>query len=255
VKLVPQEDNNTDAWYLRRDNQVRGPFPSGKVRHLILEGEVFLDDEVSLDRKEWKRVSKVKAVVPLQMRRDGSVDEEAFDKQSSKEKTKAIVTTLVLTVLVAGFVWLVMFSDQSGQQSASDCLAPASPGVNWENCRFDAADLTGADLSAALLSNSSFQDAKLANAVLEKADMRFTSLIGADLSYARLAGVDLKGANLRGADLTYADLQGANLSYADLTGAKIGGAALTKARLEGTIWIDRSRCATGSITECRPESR
>lgn len=253
--MAEKEDDTKDAWYLKRGNQVWGPYPGGKVRHLVLEGEVLLDDEVSRDRQEWRLVSRVKAVIPLQMRRDGSVDEEAFNRQQSSEKIRAIITIFVLIVLVVGVVWLVVLSDESGDQPITDCRATASPGVDWQNCRFDESNLSNADLTASLLINSSFQNAKLENALLEGADMRFIALTGADLSYARLAGADLKGANLRGADLTYADLKGANLSYADLTGAKIGGAVLENVRLDGTIWIDRRRCLPGSMGECRPKPR
>ncbi len=67
-----------------------------------------------------------------------------------------------------------------------------------------------ADLSVANLSG-----ADLSGAVLSKAN-----LSGADLSWANLSGAVLSKANLSGADLSWANLSGANLSGANLSEAK-----------------------------------
>lgn len=54
----------------------------------------------------------------------------------------------------------------------------------------------------------------------ERADLRGANLYGADLSEAYLYGADLYGANLREADLRGANLYGANLREAYLYGAE-----------------------------------
>ncbi|EAG0781824.1 pentapeptide repeat-containing protein [Listeria monocytogenes] len=69
------------------------------------------------------------------------------------------------------------------------------------------ADLTGADL----------RHANLSNAVLT----------GADLTHANLSNADLRHANLSNAVLTGADLTHANLSNADLSNANLTNAVLT----------------------------
>ena len=62
--------------------------------------------------------------------------------------------------------------------------------------------------------------ANLRWADLSEANLSEANLSGADLRWASLSGADLRGANLRGADLRWASLSGANLSGADLRGAK-----------------------------------
>lgn len=75
-------------------------------------------------------------------------------------------------------------------------------------------DLSGADLSEAILSG---------------ADLSETILIGANLSGANLSIADLSSANLSSADLSRANLWGANLRRAYLSEANLWGANLKDA--------------------------
>ena len=82
------------------------------------------------------------------------------------------------------------------------------------------ADLSGADLRRANLS-----EANLSRADLSGADLRIANLSEANLSEADLYGANIRGANLyrvnlSEADLSEADLRGANLEYVDLSKAK-----------------------------------
>jgi hypothetical protein len=58
-------------------------------------------------------------------------------------------------------------------------------------------------------------------------------LSGINLSYAILTGARLSGANLTGANLTSANLHGADFSNANLRGADLNGVDLTGAKLNG----------------------
>ena len=74
-----------------------------------------------------------------------------------------------------------------------------------------------------------------------RADLRGANLFGANLSDADLFGADLFGANLSdadlpGADLSGADLRGADLSGADLSCANLRGADLSGASMDQMIW-------------------
>ncbi|MBW4626739.1 MAG: pentapeptide repeat-containing protein [Brasilonema octagenarum HA4186-MV1] len=93
-------------------------------------------------------------------------------------------------------------------------------------------DLSGADLSGAVLINADLSGAKLSNADLSRA-----VLSRAYLSRAHLSGAHLNDAFLSGANLSYADLSGvllssANFSSADLSGAKLSNADLSGANLK-----------------------
>ena len=88
-----------------------------------------------------------------------------------------------------------------------------------------------ADLSGANLSDADLSDANLSGANLSDADLSDADLSGANLSDADLSGADLSDANLSDADLSGADLSDANLSDADLSGANLSGANLSGANL------------------------
>jgi len=229
-------------WYIRHGAVVRGPFNSTRVRHFVLEEKLGLEDEVSQDRKEWRRLGSVPEVVPLQMRTDGDglAIQQAAERRGERHRAaRSIAVTLsVIVILTAA----VSFVGGQSEDVARDCTAAPEPGVYLEGCRLTGAEMAGASLARAQLANSSLSGARLSESDLSHADMRYADLSGADLSYANLSAADLKGANLRLADLTNARLDGVDLSHADLGGARIGGASLQRARLEGAIWVDGRRC-------------
>lgn len=74
------------------------------------------------------------------------------------------------------------------------------------------ADLSYTDLSGLNLSGAILRNANLIKVILEGANLE-----GADLSCADLRGANLEGANLEGTDLSCSDLRGANLSNANLS--------------------------------------
>ena len=98
------------------------------------------------------------------------------------------------------------------------------------------ANLFGANLSDADLRGANLSDADLPGADLSCANLRGADLSGADLSCANLRGANLFGANLSDADLPGADLSGANLRDADLSGANLRGADLRGASMDQMIW-------------------
>lgn len=91
---------------------------------------------------------------------------------------------------------------------------------------FHRANLGGASLQNADLTETILHKADLVGANLSQANLK-----GADLSEAYLKGANLRGANLFGARLSEADLRGANLSYANLQEASLTEASLSKAHL------------------------
>lgn len=124
-------------------------------------------------------------------------------------------------------------------------------------------DLTGVNLSEAILFGADLREASLRMADLQGADLRTANLSKADLSdaYLREASLfeaDLSGANLRRANLEGADLQRANLSKADLgeadlrtanlRGASLMGANLQSANLMGAN-LQRAHLLGAKVTD------
>jgi uncharacterized protein YjbI with pentapeptide repeats len=94
-------------------------------------------------------------------------------------------------------------------------------------------DFSGADLTAATLTECKFPGTTLAGARLERASFEECDLCGAVLSRANLAGADLSRVKFAGADLRGADLRGANCASADLRGARLDRARFDGANLLG----------------------
>ncbi len=231
-------------WFVRRGNAVRGPYSSMRVRHFVLEEKLGLDDEVSADRKTWKRLGSVAEVVPLQMRDDGdSID---APEGETKEGRRAWPAMLIALLIIAALISGVYFAGDQTESRPIDCAAAPEPAAAFDGCRLTGVDWRSSALAGATFANAALADAILVEADLYRADLRYVDLSGADLSYARLEQAVLKGANLRHVDLTNADLRNADLSFADLSRARIGGARFESARLEGAIWVDGKRCEVGS---------
>ncbi len=93
------------------------------------------------------------------------------------------------------------------------------------------ANLFGANLRGANLS-----DADLRCANLFGANLRGANLSDADLRCANLSNADLFGANLRGANLSDANLRNADLRCADLRNADLCRADLCEASIDQMMW-------------------
>ena len=61
-------------WYVRRDRQVRGPFPAAQISRFVLLGRIRETDELSSDQKVWVPLSGVPELLP-QAVRDGAGEE------------------------------------------------------------------------------------------------------------------------------------------------------------------------------------
>ncbi|RDH51543.1 pentapeptide repeat-containing protein [Fischerella thermalis] len=103
-------------------------------------------------------------------------------------------------------------------------LHPAAFAKRLQSTSLTCLNLSGADLSQAMLAGVNFGQIDLSNA----------NFMGANLVGANLQDANLAGANLTGANLTDANLSGANLASANLTGANLTGANLQSTNLTNT---------------------
>ena len=94
-------------------------------------------------------------------------------------------------------------------------------------------DLSGADLSGALLSHADLEEADLSRTDLSDANLREADLSRANLREANLSGTNLIKADLWRANLIKAVLYKATTTEADLSEAKLNGAKLSEAALDG----------------------
>ncbi|OOC08271.1 hypothetical protein B0293_05295 [Amycolatopsis azurea DSM 43854] len=121
-------------------------------------------------------------------------------------------------------------------------------GINLTSAILNEANLVGADLSGADLTNADLADAKLDGIVLRRTTLTGVVLDRTDLSEQALPGLNLVGAHLEGTNLSRADLAGVILRDAVLRGANLTEADLTGADLRNVTLrtVDTTRTIFGS---------
>jgi len=108
-------------------------------------------------------------------------------------------------------------------------IGPKGRQADLRGANLSDADLSQADLRKALLSGAYLTQANLSDADLHAAELGAADLRSAMLCRANLSEAFLVGADLRGSSLTHANLRGAMLGLTDLTAADLSGADLAEA--------------------------
>ena len=98
----------------------------------------------------------------------------------------------------------------------ADCSEAPHPFVEWSGC-----DKSGVNLIYAFMPRGNLTGVNLSNAIVKFSNLDTATLIDANLTGAQFIGTNLQGADLTGADLTGANLTAAGLAYANLTGATL----------------------------------
>ena len=257
ANLTEEKPNH---WFLRLEGVQLGPFPSTRVRRMLLDGDVTLQAEISRDRSRWVKIQSVAEVLPPNLRAqlgDSSARSRLHARRIAQqsdltgERQRFPVTALLVSsLLLGGIIAVSLWKGLPREEQSADCDAKPAPNVNWRNCVLVGVDAGAASLEGANLDSAVLRQAKLTATRLNGANLRYADLSGADLSYAQFTGAVLLGANLRGADLTQSDLREADLRYADLTGCRLDQALLSEARFDGAIWLDGQNCADNSVGAC-----
>jgi hypothetical protein len=281
----------TNAWYIRRNNEVKGPFPAGQISQSLVLGRFTLQDEVSHDKETWKRIATIPELIPDVLRADPDdeeaqqrllaarrwADERRFPHQStdehrknegyetleyrenrdsvysgiSKRRDRAILQLMIVLLIVAGLTYIAFNFSPQTVEQEADCDAQPAAEVNWRYCRLAGKQLIRSNLQNANLNTTVLSNANLFAADLSGANASYTDFSLANLSFSNFTNASLKGANLQRADLSQANLSNADMSYADLRGAILTRVHFEKTRLDNVIWIDGRICTPGSVDICK----
>jgi hypothetical protein len=247
------------VWFVRQEGLSMGPFTGAKIRSLLLDGELTLDDQISTDKKRWISMVKVPEVVPLPLRAEAgdSTAQAGLQRRrqseassNAEERRVPWMAIGVVLCLIGGVLGLALWVGMPKEAELPQCNAAPAPGVNWSNCLLSGIDVGSASLAGATLNNVVLREARLSATNLSGADLRYADLSSADLRYADLQRAILLGASLQAADLRGGNLAGADLRYANLSGSLIENANFDKANLSSAIWYDGSTCAANSVGRC-----
>ncbi len=247
-------------YYIRRNKQVKGPFPAGQISQALLIGRYTLQDEVSLDGQEWQPILAHPDLIPEVLKGDPDdaryqerlqaarrwADErrpghgepageqrrkpEPHETLEYRDNRESVYRRLrnrremaLVQALVVGLGLLALL--YTGFRYMPRTEPPVS------QCTAPAAP--GIDWRNCRLAGLQAIEASLDGARLDSAILIGSNLFGANLHKARLDYADLSVSNLSFADFGNASLKGANLQQADLSGADFSQANLAFANLKG----------------------
>ena len=241
-------------WYLRKNGEVRGPYPAGLISRYVLLGRVSDSDEVSSDGEEWIFISDLPELIPNVMKGDASdplvqerlqaarrwADERGIDRRGERgkhgasqqnrrgsdrreeEQSPVIEHRYRRTERDQAF-----FADSQGRWTMlmiTGTIAVVA-GIFLLLYKPPPPQL-GADCSSPAAPKVNWS-----NCVLDGAHLGGLNLSGATLYSASLTAADLRKVKLEHGDLSYAALSIAKLEDADLRGAVLTGAKLRQAKL------------------------
>ncbi len=262
-------------WFVRRNGDVRGPFPTTAISQFLLVGRLHKFDEVSEDQQVWQAIDDIEELVSEVMKADltdpvkrsnleaskHGADERSGEErrheddpehQEQREGERRIVDSV----------------DKHTERQArmSQRLAEAEQKAKRQNTIMTVVlvvvcavilglmifsdpdeaipdiDCTTAPASGVNWSNCDLQGADLSAVDLSKSHIRNANLSSAVFFRANLQGVDLAYSNLglsnlRLADMRGASLVGSNFRNSDMRGADLAGADLSYANLEGAQMV------------------
>ncbi len=268
---------NYRLWYIRRGEQVQGPFPEALICRYIVLGRIRDDDALSLDGHYWRQLHELPELIEeTRALTDvtGSASED--DVNWREERAKAALRWLDdrKSPDPRGARDEAKVTDgQDRRAGVERRLTPEAVEHHvyrenralfeaWNRMRQQRYGWAAAFVSLfALLVLGAAMFMQPVRPVkvglnIHKVDCTIPAargvdwsgcskdgelLVGVDLRGAELLGTSLKSARLRYADMTQANLERANLAGADLTGARLGSA----------VWVDGRVCAADSIGVCK----
>lgn len=259
-------------WYVRREDDVRGPYPAPVISQHLMLGRLNPDSQISLDGQSWMTVATsgyfrdtlAQLALPPEAQGWESEREKArrrwLDERdrveplaTEVEEKRAGESAMESALRQDHQDTRHLLADQKRRpggrlavMAALGLLAtigavvflaqsdqPLRTPVLARLPDCAAGPSDGVNWSGCDKRNARLTGASLGNGVLARARLDGADLRQARLTYAELAQVSLRGADLTGADLTGADLTGADLTGANLAQAGLSYANLTRALLDG----------------------
>ena len=52
----------SSEYWIKRENQVKGPYSSSELKNMASASEIFIDDQISKDQNNWMKIGALKAL-------------------------------------------------------------------------------------------------------------------------------------------------------------------------------------------------
>ncbi len=260
-------------WYVRRGDELQGPFPCGTVRRFVLLGRIRMSDEVSTDQESWKLVSLVPDVIPPGVRKalqDGDLDSIIPDQLREDERRGRERRTSrddlkfqerrkgerrqeepeLLQKHRESREKLYKLQEQKKRPYIGVAITTllivlliggglylgAPQQIAEPDCNASPAqgvNWRNCNLDRIRAEGIDMSGALINNALLRQAHLSGSNFTDSDLMYANLSGSDLSYAEFTNAKMKGIDLQHTTLTYANMSGADLSFANFRKADVGG----------------------
>lgn len=250
---------DSNLWYVRRNSEIRGPFPAGMITRHILLGRISDSDQLSSNQHDWKLVEDHPELIPEEMKLDLSIPENAerlnIARLREDERQHGDRRDLGDAQQRKNKIANRSGTERRGKESKKALrhreLKTEFRKSNKATPRNYAARIM---LLVAFISSViyisitetptrsvsiNFCQSPAApyvnwnNCFLEGINLVRQDLTGASLVSASFTGADMREANLQGAKLSYANLANSRLQHTNLKGSTMIGAILRNGNLIG----------------------
>ena len=247
-------------WYVRRNGDVRGPFPTKAISQFLLLGRITKNDEISRDQEEWMKINNVVELHPEVMkvqkakeeqersnleaakrgadergvhdRRQADAPDHAEQRKGERRAPESDEEIAHRRNRVSERLEQVEKKAKQQNRILAVVLFVICGGMlalifgyqpHGEIAEIDCGTEPAPGIN---WSNCNFQGATLDGVNLSKSHIRTANLTSASLYRATLEKTDLSYANLALANLRMSNMSGAILTGATLRGADLRGADL-----------------------------
>lgn len=268
--MSEKEPNKQKLWYVKSKEKVQGPFPSGAIRRSLLLGRFEPNDQVSVDKVSWNRVTNTPEVMPPEMRHalnDGDPELLAarlredqrcgLDRRKSREgRSPDVERRQTEPALIERHREAKRALRQLGWEKETPLAGIVVVAlvtllaIGYGLYLGGPERITDPDCASRPVPGVDWHNCRLDHLVADSVDLEGANLGNASFRSSRFAGARFNGADIRYTDLSDSDLSHAelisvnmkgtrlrntDLSYADLTGADLSYADLTGANLGGSV--------------------
>lgn len=269
---------NYRLWYVRRGEQVQGPFPEALICRYIVLGRIVQNDALSLDSHYWRQLHELPELVDATRALiDVTESASADDVDWKEERTKAALRWLDdrkspdprskegRAVIAEAQNRRTQVDRRQAPETVEHHVYRENRAMfeSWNRMRkqrygwaVSFVVLAALLVLGAALFMQPVRPVKVGLHIIRPADCSLPAARKVNWSGCNKEGELLVGADLRGAELLGTRLKGALLTYADLTQANLGQADLTDADLKGArlgnaVWTDGRVCSADSIGICK----
>ncbi|TPW14069.1 MAG: pentapeptide repeat-containing protein [Halothiobacillaceae bacterium] len=244
-------------WYVRRGEQISGPFPVKLIAQRLLLKRIRFDDEVSVDQATWQTVAQTPELIPSVLQadqHDPRVKERlaaairwADDRSGRDRRDRSSPSTAEMVSQRGGRerrqvedLKEIDHREERVEREEEIRLAERQAEARkrrlqkWQSTSIALLMLVG--LGGVLIAIPPATQERVVECSAPpavKRDWSNCSLPGSDLRRAMLAEATLRNSNLTGSRLNAAVLHHADLSYAELGLVDLRGADLSHATLLG----------------------